>query len=197
MRALADKYQAVLIFDEIRTGFRVALGGAQERYGVTPDVSCFGKAMANGYPISAVVGKERFMKVCEKKVFISSTFFPNSLEMVAALKCIEILERDKVLDELWEKGSFFLKELERLVAQSGVPCTVSGIPPMPYITFDRVDNHYKERRTRFYTETIRRGLFIQPYHHWYIAARHTQRDLEVALEAIGQSLEIVAREFPY
>ncbi len=197
VRALADKYQAVLIFDEIRTGFRVALGGAQERYGVTPDVSCFGKAMANGYPISAVVGKERFMKVCEKKVFISSTFFPNSLEMVAALKCIEILERDKVLDELWEKGSFFLKELERLVAQSGVPCTVSGIPPMPYITFDRVDNHYKERRTRFYTETIRRGLFIQPYHHWYIAARHTQRDLEVALEAIGQSLEIVAREFPY
>lgn len=196
VRKLADKYGVVLIFDEIRTGFRASIGGAQQRYGVTPDVSCFGKAMANGYAISAVVGKSEIMKVCEKKVFISSTFFPNSLEMAAAMKCIDILERDKVIDQIWDKGERFLARLREMVAETGVPCTVSGIPPMPYITFDHADDHYKERRTRFYTETIRRGLFVQPYHHWYIAGRHTEADLEKALWAIGEALKIVAKEIP-
>jgi len=196
VRALADRYGAVLIFDEIRTGFRVSMGGAQQRYGVTPDLSTFGKAMANGYAISAVVGKEKYMKVCESKVFISSTFFPNSLEMVAAMKCLDILEREGTLDTIWQRGTRFLEELERLVADSGVPVTVSGIPPMPFLTFDRVDAHYKARRERFYTETIRRGLFIQPFHHWYICARHTEADLARALQIIREALAIVAAAFP-
>jgi glutamate-1-semialdehyde aminotransferase len=196
VRALADKHGAVLIFDEIRTGFRVAIGGAQAHYGVTPDVSTFGKAMANGYPISAVVGKSKFMDVCEKKVFISSTFFPNSLEMAAALKCIEILERDKIIDIVWEKGKAFLSSLEKIVADTKAPALVSGIPPMPYLTFKKVDDFYKERRESFYTETIRRGLFIQPYHHWYISARHTEADLEYALASIKEALQLVMAEYP-
>ena len=190
VRDLADKHNVVLIFDEIRTGFRVSLGGAQERYNVTPDISCIGKAMANGYPISAVVGKKEFMKMVEKEVFISSTFFPNSLEMVAALVTIDILEREKVCDKIWERGTKFLERLREIVDKSGLPVTVSGIPPMPFLTFDKDDkNLYKERRTRFYTEAIRRGLFIQPYHHWYIAYRHTDADLEKALDVVSESLE--------
>lgn len=196
VRALADKYNVVLIFDEIRTGFRAALGGAQERYGVTPDLSTFGKAMANGYPISAVVGKAKFMDVCEKKVFISSTFFPNSLEMAAALKCIEILQRDKIIEQVWEKGTWFLKHLEKAVKASGMPITVNGIPPMPFLTFEKVDEFYKERRELFYTETIRRGLFIQPFHHWYISARHTKEDLEKAIKAITKALDVIAEKYP-
>ncbi len=196
VRALADKYNVVLIFDEIRTGFRAALGGAQQRYGVTPDLSTFGKAMANGYAISAVVGKAEVMNVCEKKVFVSSTFFPNSLEMAAAMKCIEILQRDQIIEQVWEKGTWFLKELEKAVKDSGMPATVSGIPPMPFMLFDKVDGFHKERRELFYTETIRRGLFIQPFHHWYISARHTQADLEKAIWAITEALAVVAEKYP-
>jgi glutamate-1-semialdehyde aminotransferase len=196
VRSLADKYQAVLIFDEIRTGFRVALGGAQAYYGVTSDLRTFGKAMANGYHISAVVGKAQYMDACEQKVFISSTFCPNSLEMAAALKCIEILQRDKIIDMVWEKGRYFLAELESIVKAASAPAQISGIPPMPYLTFNKVDSFYKERRERFYTETIRRGLFIQPYHHWYISARHTGPDLEKALGAIRDALQIVMGEYP-
>jgi len=196
VRDLADKYKVVLIFDEIRTGFRAAIGGAQQRYGVTPDLSTFGKAMANGYPISAVAGKAEIMNICEKKVFISSTFFPNSLEMAAALKCIEILQRDKIIDQVWDKGTWFLKELNRVVAASKVPVSVSGIPPMPFLSFEKVDNLHKERREMFYTETIRRGLFIQPYHHWYISARHTQADLDKAIRAISEALELVNEKYP-
>jgi len=196
VRALADKYKVVLIFDEIRTGFRAALGGAQQRYGVTPDLSTFGKAMANGYAISAVVGKAEVMNVCEKKVFVSSTFFPNSLEMAAAMKCIEILQRDRIIEQVWEKGTWFLEALEKAVAASGMPVTVSGIPPMPFMLFDKVDGFHKERRELFYTETIRRGLFIQPFHHWYISARHTQADLEKAIRAITEALAVVAEKYP-
>ena len=136
------------------------------------------------------------MRVVEKKVFISSTFFPNSLEMAAALKCMEILEREKVIDAIWEQGPEFLAELRKIVDASGVPVTVSGIPPMPFLTFDKVDEKYKERRQAFYTETIRRHLFIQPYHHWYIAYRHTEEDLAAALAAIGEALEVVRKEYP-
>jgi glutamate-1-semialdehyde aminotransferase len=196
VRTLADRYGAVLIFDEIRTGFRVAMGGAQERYGVTPDLSTFGKAMANGYAIAACVGKAEIMKVAEKKVFISSTFFPNSLEMVASMKCMDILERENVIESIWERGRRFLAELTGIVAASGVPATVSGIPPMPFLTFDKVDDYYAERRTCFYSETIRRNLFIQPYHHWYIAHRHTDADLSCALTAIREALAVTAERYP-
>lgn len=195
VRELATKYDVVLIFDEIRTGFRVSMGGAQQRYGVTPDISVFGKAMANGYAISACVGKAEFMKVLEKDAFVSSTFFPNSLEMAAALKTIEILERDRVLDDIWSRGEKFNARITRLVEESGVPASVSGIPPMQYITFDKCEN-YKERRVCFFTETIRRGLFIQPYHHGYICYRHSDKDLDDACNAIAEALEVTARKFP-
>lgn len=189
VRNLTAENNVVLIFDEIRTGFRVALGGAQKRYGVTPDMAVFGKAMANGYPISAVVGKRNIMSMAEKEVFISSTFFPNSLEMVAALKCIEILERDKILDAIWQRGEEFLKRLKEIVRKSGVAITVSGIPPMPFLTFDRdSEQKYKELRTQFYIGCIRRGLFIQPFHHWYICYRHSEEDLNRALSIIEESL---------
>jgi glutamate-1-semialdehyde aminotransferase len=197
VRELADKYNVVLIFDEIRSGFRVSLGGAQERYGVTPDLSVFGKAMANGYPISACVGKTEFMKVLEKKAFVSSTFFPNSLEMAAAMKTIEILQRDKVIEDIWTRGQVFLDATAKLIADSGVPAEVSGIPPMQFITFDKVDAQYKERRAFFYTQTIRRGLFIQPYHHGYICYRHTDADLKSALNTIGEALDETKKAFPY
>jgi hypothetical protein len=107
VRALCDRYGAVLIFDEIRTGFRASLGGAQQLFGVTPDLTTIGKAMGNGYPISAVVGRRPFIESLNK-VFVSSTFFPNSLEMVAAHKTLEILERDKVLDAVWAHGEAFM-----------------------------------------------------------------------------------------
>lgn len=195
VRALADEYGVILIFDEIRTGFRVSIGGAQEYYGVTPDLSVFGKAMANGYPISAVVGKKEIMKVLEKEVFVSSTFFPNSLEMVAALKTIEILERDNVLETVWERGERYLEGCKTLAEKYDVPVKVTGIPPMSFITFDKVDDQYKARRKRFYTETIRRGLFIQPYHHGYIAYRHTDEDIEKALSIVEEGFKIISKEF--
>lgn len=191
VRHLADRFGAVLIFDEVRTGFRVALGGAQLKYGVRPDIGVFGKALANGYPIGAVCGlKKIFEPVTDGKVFVSSTFFPNSLEMVAALKTIEILERENVIESIWKKGEDFLKGLSDAAKKTGAPVTISGIPPMPCITFNKDDQgRYKELRKKFYTHCIRGGIFLHPYHHSYIAHRHTDGDLQRALEVIGEGFE--------
>jgi glutamate-1-semialdehyde aminotransferase len=195
VRDLADKYGSLLIFDEIRTGFRVTMGGAQKYYGVTPDISTFGKAMANGYELSVVVGKAEYMKKAEKEVFVSSTFFPNSTSMIAALKTIEILERDKVLESIWSKGEKFITDLKNVVAESGVDADVSGIPPMQFITFNKdAVKTYKEKRTDFYTQLIRRGVFMQPYHHGYICHRHTVEDLAHTVNMVKESLEYVANK---
>ncbi len=195
VRKLADEYGVVLIFDEIRTGFRMSLGGAQKYYNVTPDISAFGKAMANGYEISAVVGKKEFMQVVERDVFVSSTFFPNSLSIVAALKTIEILEREDVLGKLWKKGEKFLKDMEEAVAESGVAAEVSGVPPMQFITFKKdKEKTYKQKRTDFYAQLIRRKVFMQPFHHGYICHRHTDEDLSHAIDMIRESLRYVAEK---
>ena len=189
VRQLADKYGTVLIFDEIRSGFRFSLGGAQKVFGVTPDLSVFGKAMANGYPIGAVVGKEQYMKVIADKVFLSSTFFPNSLEQVAALKTIEILERDNILDVIKAKGQVFGAKLEEIARKCDYDIEISGVPLMPFITFKKdPQNLYKKLRPAFYTELIRRGVFLQPYHHGYVAYRHTDDDLDYAANMVEESL---------
>lgn len=192
VKKLAAQHGAVLIFDEIRSGFRVDLGGAQKRYGVTPDVTVIGKAMANGYPISAVVGRKDILQVTNGKIFLSSTFFPNSLEMVAALKTIEILEREKVLDLIWKRGTVLLEGLSKLVESSGLPIQVSGIAPMPFLTFEADEaGLYKRRRQDFYTQMIRRGVFLAPYHHGYICYRHSDDDIQTILGAAEESLAVV------
>ena len=189
VRDLTQRYGNVLIFDEVRTGFRMDLGGAQKYYGVTPDLAVFGKAMANGYAIGAVTGRRDIMKVGEKEVFISSTFFPNSLSYIAALKTIEIMERDKILEKIWEKGRLYLSLVKEILKGNPYGVEISGIPPMSFITF-KPDSHkkYKERRTRFYTELIRRGIFQQPFHHGYICYRHTEEELRYTAEVIGETI---------
>lgn len=190
LRKLADQYGCVLIFDEIRTGFRCHIGGAQALFGVTPDLATFGKAMANGYAIAALVGRADIMNVMADNVFLSSTFFPNSDAQIAALKTIELLERDKMLDVIAEKGNKFAKDVEKVVDDSGINCRFSGAPWMPYITFPRDDEGlYKKLRTEFYTQLIRRKVFLQPYHHGYICYRHTDEDLAYTVQAIKESLD--------
>ena len=196
VKELAAQYGSVLIFDEIRTGFRVALGGAQEYYQVIPDLALYGKAMANGYPVAAVAGKAEIMKEAERNVFVSSTYFPNSIPFAAALKTIEIIRKQNVLADIWEKGEKFMQDLIDLTAKYDVGAEVSGIAPMPYITFKRDQKkEYKEKRTDFYTQLIRRRVFMQPYHHGYICYRHTEADLAYTVNAIKESLAYLAEKY--
>jgi len=196
IRKLSDRYGAVLIYDEIRTGFRLSLGGAQALYGVYPDISVLGKAIANGYAISVVTGKKDVMMAAAEKLFISSTFFPNSEAFIAALKTIEILERDNVLAEIWKKGEWFMEKIQETIENHDVGAELTGIAPMFYITFKKDESgSYKGKRKDFYTQMIRKGFFFTPYHHAYICYRHTPEDLNLTLTAIDESLEFVKKKY--
>ena len=196
VREIANKYGAVLVFDEVRTCFRLRMGGAQELYGITPDLTVLGKGMANGYAISVVTGKAEIMMAAASKLFISSTFFPNSDGYVAALKTIEILERDNVLDKIWEKGGSFLKKVRDIINKYNVGAELSGVAPMFFITFKRDEaKTQRARRDDFYTQLIRRGIFFTPHHHGYICHRHTEQDLDITAKAIDESLAYLNEKY--
>jgi glutamate-1-semialdehyde aminotransferase len=196
VRAIADRYGAILVYDEIRTGFRLSMGGAQKLYGVTPDLTVLGKALANGYPISVVTGKRDVMMAAAHKLFISSTFFPNSEGFVAALKTIEILERDNVLENIWQKGESFLQRLRAIIDSHDVGAELTGVAPMFYVTFrSEADGAHKKKRKEFYTQLIRRKIFFAPYHHSYISYRHTEEDLDLTLNALDESLAVLKEKF--
>jgi glutamate-1-semialdehyde aminotransferase len=148
--------------------------------------------MANGYAISAVSGKTEVMMAAAQKLFISSTFFPNSDGYVAALKTIEILERENVIDHIWEKGNRFLKKVRDIINKYPVGAELTGVAPMFYITFkkDAAETHRK-RRDDFYTQLIRKGIFLHPHHHGYISYRHTDQDLDLTAQAIDEALAYV------
>ena len=196
-RRLADQYGAILVFDEVRTCFRLRMGGAQELYGVTPDLTVLGKGMANGYAISVVAGKKDVMMTAASKLFISSTFFPNSDGYIAALKTIEVMERDHVIDAIWKKGEYFLKGIQRVIDKHpNAGAELSGVAPMFFVTFTKGDpNTTRGRRTDFYTQMIRKGFFFTPHHHAYICYRHTQEDMDKTLQAMDESLEYISDKY--
>jgi glutamate-1-semialdehyde aminotransferase len=196
VRELANKYGAVLVFDEVRTCFRLRMGGAQELYGVTPDLTVLGKGMANGYAISVVTGKKDVMMAAASKLFISSTFFPNSDGYIAALKTIEIMEREKVIGNIWEKGERFTKRIQTLIDTYDIGAELTGVAPMFFITFDGSDaDLVRGKRTDFYTQLIRKGFFFTPHHHAYISYRHTEEDLNLTLQAMEESMAYVSEKY--
>ena len=190
VRALTQEHGAVLIFDEIRTNFRISMGGAQKYYGVIPDLAALGKSMGNGYAIGAVSGKREIMSCGAADVAITSTFFPNSLAFIAALKTIEFLEKHNVLQEIWEKGQYLMNGINQAIQKYDVGARLSGIPPMMYITFEKGDDEFIERSQKdIYTQMIRRKVFMHPNHHGYVCYRHTKENLDDTIQAVEASLE--------
>jgi glutamate-1-semialdehyde aminotransferase/spore coat polysaccharide biosynthesis protein SpsF (cytidylyltransferase family) len=119
IRELCTANGVVLIFDEIISGFRINIGGAQKEYGVTPDLSCFGKAMANGYPLSAIVGSKKIMTFMEE-IFFSSTFGGENVSLAASLATIKKIEDNKVILKTKNYGDILIKELNNICIKEGV-----------------------------------------------------------------------------
>ena len=184
VRALADEHEAVLIFDEVRTGFRLDIGGAQALYGVTPDLTALGKAMSNGYPVSALVGRREVMQAA-LSTFISSTYFPNGLSMAAASATLDILQRDDVLVQIKSMGQSLHNGLSSIVDDSALPVTLSPYPQMPFLYFDRsLAADQDARRDRFYAALARRGIFAHPRHHGFLSCCHGEKEITRLLETV-------------
>ncbi len=184
VRRLADEAGAVLVFDEVRTGFRVHAGSAQGLYGVTPDLTALGKALANGYALAALVGRRAIME-SSRRTFISSTYFPNGLEMVAACATLEVLETERVASVLRDRGEALAAALATIVAGTGLPVSLSPFPQMPFLHFDAaLAADQPARRDRFYGALARAGVFAHPRHHGFLCWRHGEAELARVLQAV-------------
>ena len=188
LRELLRQDGVLLIFDEIITGFRFALGGAQELYGVTPDLSCFGKSMGNGMPISAVVGRADVMAEMEE-VFFSGTFGGETLSIAAAIAVIDKMQREPVIESLWEKGSILAESVGQRIAENGLSDVLSltGAAPWKLLDFKDHPTARKELiRSVFIQEMLRRGVLLTSSHN--ICYAHDDENCATTLGAYDGAL---------
>ncbi len=155
VRDIAKKINAVLIFDEISIGWRLNIGGVHLRYGVTPDIAVFGKAMSNGYPMAAIIGTKTVMNAAHA-TFISSTYWTERIGPVAALATIRKMTARNVPRHLAQIGTMIGEVWRTLAVKHRLKITVRG--PLPLISFSFDDENPQELKTLFVQEMLRRGF---------------------------------------
>ncbi len=195
IRELCRREHCLLIFDEVITGFRLARGGAQEYFGVVPDLACFGKAMANGFPISAVVGLREIMKLFEE-TFFSFTFGGETLSLAAAQATMKEIAEREVIAHLWEQGRVLLDGTNVLAREFGLERLVrcSGLPPRTVVSFfDESGRESLLIKSLFQQECLKRGVLFSGgqnlcFSHAPSDIEHTLRVYRTAMEIVGDAI---------
>jgi glutamate-1-semialdehyde-2,1-aminomutase len=192
VRELTRREGAVLIFDEVVTGFRLASGGAQQYFGVIPDLACVGKAMANGFPISAVVGRRELMELFDE-IFFSFTFGGETLSLAAAQATIAEMREKNVIAHLWEQGQR-LKDGYNLLARAfGVERNTQcvGLPPRTVAVFkDDSGAESLALKSLFQQECLKRGILFSGGHN--LCLSHSHDDIDRTLRAYRSAMEVLA-----
>ena len=194
LRDLVHSHGALLVFDEVITGFRWALGGAQAYYGITPDLSAFGKAMANGLPICAVVGRADIMMVMEE-IFFSSTFGGEALSLAGAIATVDKLEDEHVPALLWQKGAQLMADARAITARHGVEDALGLVGSAPWAILSYRDHEGGSAaavKTLFLREMIASGVLINASHN--VSFAHDRADMARVLAAWDHAAGVLAGE---
>jgi glutamate-1-semialdehyde 2,1-aminomutase len=208
LRDVTRRHGIPLIFDEIVTGFRLAYGGAQEYYGVVPDLACFGKVVAGGYPLGAVTGPERIMRHFDPslegtKDFVvqQGTLNGNPIAAVAGLATLAELRRPGTYERLHRMGARVRDGLADAARRHAVTAQISGEPPVFDVLFtDRPITDYRatltadrQRIRRFNEECLRRGL-VKAVNKIYVSLAHTDADVDETLGIFDEVMATLARK---
>lgn len=194
LKDLAHRHGAVLVFDEVITGFRYALGGAQSLFGVTPDLAAFGKAMGNGMPISAVVGRADIMAEMNE-VFISGTFGGEALSLAAAIAVIDKMRSEPVIEGLWRKGEALAGGARDIFAAHGLGEIISLNGKAPWMVLAVADHKTARKeaiKTLLQAEMIRNGVLLLASHN--LCHAHDEADLGRVLFAYDKACAVIAEE---
>jgi glutamate-1-semialdehyde 2,1-aminomutase len=205
LRTLCDRHSALLIFDEVITGFRVAWGGAQERFGVTPDLTCLGKIVGGGLPAAAYGGRRELMQQLAPAglVYQAGTLAGNPLAMAAGLETLRRLARKGTYQKLEARAQALADGLRERAGAAGVELTSSAIGglfgfffhPGPVEDFADASRADAKRFTAFFAAMLEAGIYLapSPFECGFVSLAHRRRDVEATLEAAGRALRRVAR----
>ena len=188
VRALATQIGAVLIYDEITSGFRLRAGGLHMLHSLEPDIVTLGKALGNGFPISAIVGRKKIMDSAQE-TFISSTYWTERIGFVAALEVIRQFEKNNVADTLIELGSYLVKGLHQLIDSKGLKIKIEGIPPAPVLVIQEEDPLVV--KTLFTQEMLKRGFLASTV--IYVSIAHTKEIIDRYLKAADEVLDKIQK----
>ena len=189
VKQLAAAHGAVLIFDEVSCGWRLAIGGVQEAVGVTPDMTVVAKAMSNGYPMGAVVGSQGVMDPA-KRMFISSSYWSDNIGLAASLTTIRELKRRNARQRFKEIGEKLRSALNQAIADAGLEGACTGLHSNPTLTLKTPDGiDASQVSTLFIQEMARRG--IHTYMSFKATLAHTDEDIRLTGEAATEALQVV------
>lgn len=204
LRELADRFGALLVFDEVITGFRFHYGAAQERFGVRADLTCFGKVIGGGFPLAAYGGRADLMRQVapEGPVYQAGTLSGNPVAVRAGLATLELLEDGAVYARLEHYGCALEDGLRQAAEEAGVPVTVNRVGSMLTVFFtDRPVVDYATARSsdgarfaRFFHAMLRRGVYLppSPFEAWFLSAAHGEREVESVVQAAREAFREAA-----
>ena len=206
LRALCTKHGTVLIFDEVMTGFRVALGGAQALYGVTPDLTTFGKIIGGGMPVGAYGGRRELMQQIAPSgpIYQAGTLSGNPVAMAAGLATLELIQQPGFHDELARKTRLLTDGLRAMAIEAGVPFSINRVGGMFGLFFtDATVETYAQATAcdvamfrRFFHRMLERGVYLAPsaFEAGFLSSAHSEDDIAATLQAARESFADAARE---
>ena len=209
VRELTARRGIILIFDEVVTGFRIAWGGAQERYGVVPDLATYGKTISGGHPAAAICGRADVLDTVNpwrepsdpRRTMVSGTFNGNPLSAAAGLATLQELAKPGTYERLYAVADRLRRGIEGLGRERSIPLLVGGDGPVLQVLFTTdaaIENYQsmlyadRDKAFRFGIEMIRRGFFVSPYEKIYLSTAHSEEDIDRTLEAMGEVLTLIA-----
>jgi glutamate-1-semialdehyde 2,1-aminomutase len=188
LRELCDATGAALILDDVRCGFRLHLGSSWEPVGVDPDLSAWSKAIANGHPLAAVLGNDRFRDGAQR-IFVTGSFWFSAVPMAAAIATIGAIRAEDAIEAMEQAGTVIRDGIVGQAKSWALEVNYSGPVQMPYLTFAG-DADYALAGL-FAAQAMRRGVYLHPRHNWFVSAALTDEDLAVVLAATDEAFGAV------
>ena len=204
LRKITRKHKTLLIFDEVITGFRVALGGAQERFRVNPDLTCLGKVIGGGLPVGAYGGREEIMKLIapEGPVYQAGTLSGNPLAVAAGIAALKAIAKPNVYDRLEEKTALLVDGLRKAASEAGVEVVINSIASMftvfftssPVTDFQSAKTSDTARYAKFFHAMLNQGVYFPPsqFETCFVSLAHTKSDINATIKTARVAFNAIA-----
>ena len=191
VRKIADENNSLLILDEIVTGFRFDLGGAQKFFDIKGDLVCFGKGMANGLPLSAITGPQEFMKKFDE-LWVSSSNNSEILSFAGALSVINEMQEKDTISHCWKVGEKLYNGWNKIVDKHNINAKMDGYPiRMEQVCYNKEGNRSLELKSVLLQEMVKKGIFMSPLGAVYLSYSHSNKDIEETLTALDDSCSFI------